>query len=424
MIKTQLLATYTVNKVLAGNSLTVVLKDLWQNQHSLSSQERGAIQDISYGVLRFYGKLNSLLDLLLKKPLKEKELRCLLLVGLYQLQYSKAASYAVVKHAVSASLRLSQNKNVKGLTNAVLRSFIRQNNSLLEKAVIKETGRYSHPQWWIDKLRIQYPREYKTVLETNNLKPLMTLRVNQRKIEVSEYQSKLISQNLETQKIWDNALILNKPVPVEKLPGFAKGLVSVQDAGAQLAAPFLDVHDGMHVLDACSAPGGKSGHLLELADINLVSVDNDPARLSLVKQNLERLTFKSFNIICSDATNLSSWWNGKFFDRILADVPCSASGIVRRHPDIKWLRRKSDITQYVLIQQKFLNTLWRTLARDGKLLYVTCSVFFEENKQQIKNFLLHHSDARILPLPAKTTSGQLLPSSKHDGFFYALLHKI
>jgi 16S rRNA (cytosine967-C5)-methyltransferase len=253
----------------------------------------------------------------------------------------------------------------------------------------------------------------------------MALRVNQSKIGISEYLKQLNDHNLSAQIVWNNALILEHPVTVEKLPGFAAGMVSVQDAGAQLAAPFLDAHDGMRVLDACAAPGGKSGHLLELADIDLTALDNSPARLALVKQNFTRLTFKKYHIICGDASNLPEWWDGKLFDRILADVPCSASGVVRRHPDIKWLRRPSDIIQFISIQQKILNALWQTLARDGKLLYVTCSVFFEENKLQVEEFLLHHSDARIVPLPTvKALNGQLLPSSQHDGFFYTLLQKI
>ena len=425
MIKTQIIATDAVSKVLAGASLTVVLKELWRTHRTLSDQQRGAIQDISYGVLRFYGQLDTLLSLLLKKPIKKQDVRCLLLVGLYQLQYSKAASYAVVNYAVSASLSLSYGKGAKGLINAVLREFIRQRETLLITANIKEVGKYSHPQWWIDKLRNQYPKDYSAVLKASNQRPPMTLRVNQKKIGILEYLSQLNDHNFSAQVTSNNALILEHSVAVEKLPGFTAGMVSVQDAGAQLAAEFLDVHDGMRILDACAAPGGKSGHLLELADIDLTTLDNSPARLALVKQNFTRLAFKKYRIVCGDASTPQEWWDGKLFDRILADVPCSASGVVRRHPDIKWLRRPSDIAQFSSIQQKILNALWQTLARDGKLLYVTCSIFFEENKLQVEEFLLHHSDARIVPLPmVEALDGQLLPSSQHDGFFYTLLQKI
>ena len=209
------------------------------------------------------------------------------------------------------------------------------------------------------------------------------------------------------------------------MPGFHKGLVSIQDAGAQLAAPLLDVHSGMRVLDACAAPGGKSSHLLELTEIELTVLDHSPERLIKVKQNLTRLGLKKCHIICGNAANPIEWWDGKLFDRILADVPCSASGVVRHHPDIKWLRRESDLSQFTTTQKMILNSLWQTLARDGKLLYVTCSVFIEENRSQIEEFLHHHSDARTLSLSCgKTSNGQLFPNSQHDGFFYALLHKI
>jgi len=424
MIKTQRIAAYAVGKVLAGASLTVVLQESWRTHSTLSDQQRGAIQDISYGVLRFYGQLDALLGLLLNKPLWDQDLRCLLLVSLYQLQYSRTSSYAVVDHAVSASLNLNCGRSVQGLINAVLRGFIRQRETLLKTTAENEVGRYSHPQWWIDKLRVQYPQNYKAVLEISNQRPLMTLRVNQHKIGVLEYQEQLNKNGMSAQIIWDNALGLAQPVTVEKLPGFSQGLVSIQDAGAQLAAPFLDIHDGMHILDACAAPGGKSGHLLELADVELTALDNDPTRLALVTQNLARLVFKRYHIVCGDAANPSEWWDGKLFDRILADVPCSASGVARRHPDIKWLRRESDLTRFISIQQKILDALWQTLARDGKLLYVTCSVFVEENKLQVEKFLRHHSDALTLPLPkVEVLDGQLLPDSQHDGFFYTLLHK-
>ncbi len=426
MIKIQCLAARTVGKVLTGASLTAVLQGLWNKHTTLSDQQRGAIQDISYGVLRFYGQLDALLRRLINKPLKDQDLYCLLLVGLYQLQYSRSSAYAIVDHAVTASLRLNCSRGAQGLINAVLRGFVRQRKTLLKSISENEVGQYSHPQWWIDKLRVEYPQNYKKILETNNQHPIMSLRVNQQKISVLKYQDQLNKCGISSQIIWNKALKLKQPVTVKKLPGFSQGLVSVQDAGAQLAAIFLDINDGMHILDACAAPGGKSGHLLELADIELTALDNDPKRLVLVTQNLERLTFDKYHAICGNAANPSEWWDGKLFDRILIDAPCSASGVVRRHPDIKWLRRESDLARFVKIQQKILNALWQTLSRDGKLLYVTCSIFIEENKQQVKDFLCHHSDARNLPLPKRKLldDGQLLPDSQHDGFFYTLLQKV
>ena len=427
MIKTQGLAAAAAAKVLAGSSLTAVLQGVWHSHTDLSAQQRGAIQDLSYGVLRFYGQLDVLLGLLLKKPLKDQNLRCLLLVGLYQLEYSKTAPHAVVDNAVSVSRAFGRGKSargVQGLVNAVLRNFIRNRSTLLARVAESEVGQYSHPQWWIDKLRAQYPQDYKTVLDNSNKRPPMTLRVNRRKAMITEYQNLLTQSGMDARPSGNDALELRQPVAVDRLPGFAEGLVSVQDAGAQMAARLLDVQDHMRVLDACAAPGGKSAHLLELADIELTAVDNDIARVARITQNFTRLGLKVSHIIHGDASQPAEWWDGKLFDRILADVPCSASGVTRRHPDIKWLRRESDLFQFVAKQREILDALWQILARDGKLLYATCSVFTEENELQVKNFLRYHSDARLVPISGiEAIDGQLLPNSHHDGFFYALLHK-
>ncbi|HNP25750.1 MAG TPA: 16S rRNA (cytosine(967)-C(5))-methyltransferase RsmB [Nitrosomonas sp.] len=424
MIKTQLIAVSVVSKVLTGSSLTAALHECWQQHATLSGQQKGAIQDFSYGVLRFYGQLAEILVILLSKSLHDKKIYYLLLIGLYQLLYSKLPAYTVVNQAVAASQSLTSGKSIQGLVNAVLRSFIRQKEKLLAKAAEKEVSLYSHPQWWIDKLRAQYPQHFHAILNADNKRPPMTLRVNQGKISVTAYQQLLSDNGMESRLIWPEALLLKKPVGVEKLPGFNDGLVSVQDAGAQLAAPLLDVHQGMRVLDACAAPGGKSGHLLELTDISLTILDNHKTRLTQVKQNLDRLQKRAAGIVCGDAAHPDAWWDGKLFDRILADVPCSASGVVCRHPDIKWLRRESDLHKFSVQQQAILHALWQILARNGKLLYVTCSIFPEENKLQIEQFLQQHSDARIEPLSEpEIQDGQLLPDSQHDGFFYTRLHK-
>ncbi|MBS0423378.1 MAG: 16S rRNA (cytosine(967)-C(5))-methyltransferase RsmB [Proteobacteria bacterium] len=426
MIKTQLAAASAVGKVLAGSSLTEVLQETWRADPALSKQQRGAIQDLSYGVLRFYGQLQAILGLLLKKALRDKSLHYLLLVSVYQLQYSKASPHTVVDQAVSASRALAQGQGMQGLVNAVLRNFIRRRESLLQQAMEKEEGFYSYPQWWVDKLRQYYPEKFRAVLEAGNKRPPMTLRVNRRKMSVEAYCSLLANNGVAVEFLQSGALQLNQPVAVENLPGFAEGLVTVQDAGAQLAAPFLDVHDGMRVLDACAAPGGKSTHVLELADVALTILDNETARLARVQQNLQRLHMTAERVICGDAANPDAWWDGRPYDRILADVPCSASGVVRRHPDIKWLRRESDLVKFAQNQQAILQALWKILGRGGKLLYVTCSVFAEENTMQIERFLKHHPEAQLSPLPATAISiyeGQLLPAIQHDGFFYALLQK-
>jgi 16S rRNA (cytosine967-C5)-methyltransferase len=256
----------------------------------------------------------------------------------------------------------------------------------------------------------------------------MTLRVNRRRGSTADYLAQLVHQDISARLIEPDALQLDKPVPVDKLPGFFSGQVSVQDAGAQYAAYLLDVHDGMRVLDACAAPGGKTAHILELAQVELVAVDKDEKRLLRVAENLQRLNLTSqggsAQLVVGDAAGPDAWWDGRTFQRILADVPCSASGVVRRHPDIKWLRRSADIAGFAAQQLDLLRALWRLLAQDGKLLYATCSVFQQENEQVIAAFLAQRPDARRLPIALPCDiDGQLLPDDHHDGFFYALLYK-
>lgn len=422
MIESQRLASTAVSQVLAGRNLNQALQGLLSRHSSLSPQQRAAAQDMSYGTLRFYGQLHAILDLLLQKPVQDAAVRALLLVALYQLQYSRSAEHAVVDHAVRAAEALKK-PWAKGLVNAVLRNFLRQRISLLEQAAASEEGRYSHPQWWIDKLRRQYPDDWATLLETNNQHPPMTLRVNGRATSTEAYLDLLHRHGIEGRQVGENAILLDQPVPVDKLPGFGEGMASVQDAGAQFAARLLDVADGMRVLDACAAPGGKAAHLLELARIELTALDSDPERLKKIEQTLQRLKLEA-HCLAGNAARPEEWWDGQPFQRILADVPCSASGVVRRHPDIKWLRREADIAAFAAQQAEILDALWRVLGSGGKLLYATCSVFAEENQQQIAQFLVRHKDAQCLPLSLPTAKdGQLTPNPQHDGFYYALLLK-
>jgi 16S rRNA (cytosine967-C5)-methyltransferase len=421
MHTTQQTAAQVVCQVLAGRNLNQVLSAALQTAPGLTPQQRGALQDLSYGTLRFFGQLECVLKQLLHKPIQDEQLRCLLLIALYQLQYTKAAPHAVVDFAVRAVRK--RNGAAGGLTNAVLRNFLRQRDALLAVAADSEEGRYSYPQWWIDKLKTEYGARAEAILLAGNLHPPMTLRVNCRRTTPAAYLAKLLQHDIQARLIAPDAILLERPVPVDKLPGFSDGLVSVQDAGAQYAARLLDVSDGMRVLDACAAPGGKSTHLLELAQLDLLALDKDEQRLGRVRENMQRLQL-SARLQSGDAAQPDDWWDGQPFQRILADVPCSASGVVRRHPDIKWLRRPEDIDGFAQQQLQILNALWRLLARDGKLLYATCSVFARENQQLIAEFLRQHDDARQLPLPAPNLSeGQLLPDDQHDGFFYALLHK-
>ncbi|MDO9064374.1 MAG: 16S rRNA (cytosine(967)-C(5))-methyltransferase RsmB [Sulfuricella sp.] len=422
MIESQRVASTAVSQVLAGRNLNQALQGLLSHHSSLSPQQRAAAQDMSYGTLRFYGQLRAILDLLLQKPVQDEAVRALLLVALYQLQYSRSAEHAVVDHAVRAAEALKK-PWAKGLVNAVLRNFLRQRASLLEQAAASEEGRYSHPQWWIEKLRRQYPDDWATLLETNNQHPPMTLRVNRRATSTEAYLDLLHRQGIEGRQVGEDAILLDQPVSVDKLPGFGEGMASVQDAGAQFAARLLDVADGMRVLDACAAPGGKAAHLLELARIELTALDSDPERLKKIEQTMQRLKLEA-HCLAGNAARPEEWWDGKPFQRILADVPCSASGVVRRHPVIKWLRREADIAAFAAQQAEILDALWHVLGSGGKLLYATCSVFAEENQQQIAQFLVRHKDAQCLPLSLLTAKdGQLTPNLQHDGFYYALLLK-
>lgn len=415
----QLLAARVVSRVLAGRNLNQVLAEALAGAPRLAPPERAALQDLSYGTLRFYGQLNAVLAQLLHKPMQDAAMRALLLVALYQLQYGKSAQHAVVDHAVRAARKL--NARAAGLANAILRQFLRQREALLAKAAVSDEGRYSYPQWWVDELRAHYGEGADAILLAGNQHPPMTLRVNRRRIDCAGYLAQLTAEGMEARQVGEEALLLARPVPVDRLPGFADGLVSVQDAGAQLAAHLLDVHDGQRVLDACAAPGGKTAHILELAKVDLLALDKDETRLRRVGENTARLNVPAA-LAVGDAAQPGDWWDGKLFDRILADVPCSASGVVRRHPDIKWLRRREDIVGFAQQQAAILTALWQLLASDGKLLYATCSVFPEENRRVIEDFLHRQPDARLLPV-AGIQQGQLLPNDQHDGFYYALLHK-
>jgi len=422
----QQIAAEAIGQVFAGRNLGVVLESLFARYSNITPQQRAVAQDLSYGTLRFYGAIEALLDQLLQKPLEDAKLQCLLLVAIYQLQYDKAASHTVVDQAVKAA---SQSKKTwaKGLVNGVLRNFLRQQPGLVANLKDNEFATYSYPAWWVTKLKYQYPDNWQSMLEAGNQHPPMTLRVNQRQISVADFVRKLEAEGILSQALGANAVTLVKPIPVDRIPGFSAGEASVQDYAAQVAGYALDLKDGQRVLDACCAPGGKTGQILELADVDLVAVDNDVTRIALTQSNIERLKLKA-TLLVGDAAKSVDWWDGKPFDRILADVPCTAAGIVRRHVDIKWLRREADIASFTKQQAQILPSLWQVLAKGGKLLYVTCSVFQEENQRQIDSFLKLHADAEQLPLDQPLAglilnNGQLLPSAQHDGLFYALLQK-
>ena len=423
MIEIQRHASAALMAVLRGRSLTHTLTALWQEHPELASQARGAIQDIAYGSCRWLGTLRGVLSQLVRKPLQDAPVDALLLVGLYQLGWTGAPKHAVVDSAVRLCAHLGV-RSAQGLVNAVLRNYIRASARLLEQArAASEVGRFSYPQWWIDRIRRAWPDRFSEVLDAGNAHPPMSVRVNLRRGSVESYRRRLHEAGIAHTPLPGVALRISRPLPATRLPGFAEGLVSVQDVGAQYAAPLLDLQAGQRVLDACAAPGGKTAHVLETAEVDLVALDRDSERLERVRENLARLGLRAV-LAVADAGALSSWWDGAHFDRILLDAPCSASGVVRRHPDSKWLRRDEDIARLAAEQSRLLEALWQTLAPGGKLLFVTCSVFPEEASAQIVAFLSAQRDAARVPLHNfPRADGQLLPDEEHDGFFYALLEK-
>ena len=415
-----------VADVLSGRNLTLALPDALDVFPKATPQQKGGAADLSYGTLRFYGEVNAYLTQLLEKPLSNTDINALLLVALYQLLHDQADDFTVVNQSVKAAGN-AKPRWAKSLVNGVLRNFLRKKESLSTSIKTNEVALYSYPQWWINKLKQQYPDAWQAMLQAGNAHPPMTLRVNAKQSTAQAYVKLLTRKDITATALGSEAVMLSKPIPVEQITGFVDGMVSVQDYGAQLAAYLLDVKPSMRVLDACSAPGGKTGHLLELAALELTALDNDAKRLDRVASNLTRLHLQA-DLQLGDA---GKWQTRQSFDRILADVPCTASGIVRRHVDIKWLRRESDIVSFTQQQAVILANLWHLLSKGGKLLYATCSVFAEENQQQIDRFLQLNTDAIQLPLALtddRTENmtiqhGQLIPSSTHDGFFYALLQK-
>jgi 16S rRNA (cytosine967-C5)-methyltransferase len=398
--------------VMAGRSLTDVLANV-------PATLRPATMDLAYGATRHLARYRFFLDHLLTRPDTDAEILGLLLAALHALHARPQEAHTVVDQAVTAAASMKHGA-AKGLVNAVLRNFLRRGAALDKAADQDPVTRYSYPSWWISRLQRAYPDASESILSAGNEHPPMSLRVNRRRGSAAGYLEQLRGAGIAGRLSGATGITLDTPANVERLPGFAEGLVSVQDAGAQFAAPMLDARDGMRVLDACAAPGGKTGHLLELANVDITAIDIDATRLAKVRANLARLHLKG-ELFCADVADEKTapqWWNGKPFDRILLDAPCSASGVVRRHPDSKWLRRESDIEGFASKQSAMLEALWRMLARGGKLLYATCSVFPEENAERIAGFLEAHRDASLLH-PAN--DGQLLPDSDHDGFFYALL---
>ncbi|WP_305821179.1 16S rRNA (cytosine(967)-C(5))-methyltransferase RsmB [Massilia brevitalea] len=416
-------ASNAIAQVGAGTALPQALAHVFTT-FGVTPQARGAIQDLAYRSMRQMGRSETVLDLMTTKAPDAPQLAGLLCCALALLDPAQGEApyeaFTVVDQAVTAAASHPDFAHAKAMVNAVLRRFLREREALVEQALADPFAQWNYPQWWIDATRAAYPQDWEAILAAGNTHPPLTLRVNTRKTSLADYLRGLEEAGVAAEQIGPQALRLAQAVNVAQIPGFHDGLVSVQDAGAQLAAPLLGLQDGMRVLDACAAPGGKSGHILELADVELTSVDADPQRLRRVADNLGRLGLEATLVTAQAQTR--DWWDGRQYDRILADVPCTASGIVRRHPDIRWLRRKTDTRQLTTLSAEILDNLWQMLRPDGKLLFVTCSLWPQESEAQAAAFAARHHDATRLDAP-----GQLLPVSgaglDHDGLFYALFHK-
>lgn len=418
-------ATLLFQTIINKRSLsTIFAKHTFQKEGSL-------VKELCYGTLRWYYQLDFIAKQFISKPfkVKDQDVYLLILIGLYQLIHLNIAKHAVVTETVAAA-RLLQKDWATKIINAVLRQFLREQTQILTTIKEDESAHYAHPSWLINEIKKYWLTEWKRILEVNNQRPPFTLRINTNKISINTYLSELTAKNIHATDVPDSpsAIILSKAIEVNLLPYFSEGWVSVQDKSAQLAAPLLDLYPHHRVLDACAAPGGKTTHILELQpEIEVVAIDIDRERLQKVQENLQRLQFNA-TLIVGDATNPKTWWDGKLFDRILLDAPCSATGVIRRHPDIKLLRQATDIKALAAQQYKLLKNLWPLLKSGGILVYCTCSILPEENLQIIGKFLQSQDDAKEIPIniPGLVSSSlgkQLLPTATADGFYYAKLYK-
>jgi 16S rRNA (cytosine967-C5)-methyltransferase len=475
-------ASWVTHHVAAGQSLPSVLRDLAPTLNNPSL--RGACQDLAYQAQRQRGMADALIRGLTKKPFDTLDagvlalLRTTLALICNPDEYNAYEAHTVVNQAVDAlpavlacglgktlpvfQLLAHNNHNTKivaGFVNGVLRTYLREANERNQTALKYPEAHFNHPDWWINRLKQDYPTTWQSLLKQNNRPPAMALRANARIHTALEAQKYLLENGITSRTVegLPNALVLDKPMPVEQIPGFSQGWFSVQDLAAQHCVELLDVHSGQRVLDACAAPGGKTAHVLERNNVTLTALDNDFVRLEKLRQTLQRLarTFVGetpyapqplIELQTANANQTHKWWDGQPFDRIVLDAPCSASGVVRRHPDSRWLRRANDITQLTVQQADLLRSLWPCLAVGGLMLYVTCSVFKAEGEGQIAQFLLKHADAQLLPsmghcMPliqdattymdvpngsntCTDTRAMSFPNTEHDGFFYALLRKV
>ena len=422
-------AARALAQVLRGASLTDALAIQRKN---LKLADFALAGELAYGSCRWHYRLQALLQLLQHKPFKsgDADIQALVLIGLYQLLFTRIPEHAAVAETAGAARVLGKQWAV-AVINGMLRRFQREQESMLDEIINQPQARYSQPQWFIESIRQSWPAQWQQVLEGLLLRPAFTLRVNLSRISLQQYVTRLADSGVTSRPVRDipSALILDSPMPVESLPGFVDGLVSVQDAGAQLAAWLLDPQPGMRILDACAAPGGKTGHLLERApNIRVTALDVDAGRLQKVAENMQRLGY-SANLQQGDASSPAGEWAEQAYDQILLDVPCSATGVMRRHPDIRLLRRQSDIGELAKRQKLIMDAVWPLLKSGGKMLYATCSILEQENERQVKAFVNRHNDVKVHELEyagavACAHGLQVLPKDNSmDGFYYALLEK-
>ncbi len=424
------LAALILREVLAGRSLSDVAQAYLDRLPN--PRDRALAQELSYGVMRWYPQLAWILRQLMNRPLKarDRDVQALLLIGLYQMRYLRVAEHAAVNETVAAAKGLGKRWAV-GLINGVLREYQRRGEALLEGMAEDAEAALAMPAWLLERIRQCWPDHWRVHAAAMSERPPMSLRVNRQLIGRDDYMQNLSQQGILSSIITStrSGLTLEQARDVSRLPGFMEGMVSVQDGGAQLAAELLDIQSGQRVLDACAAPGGKTGHILELADeLRVTAVDVDQTRLDRVDDNLRRLGL-SAELVLGDASRPQGEWAQRQYDRILLDVPCSACGVIRRHPDIKYLRRADDISTLVALQRRILDAIWPMLRPGGKLLYATCSWLPEENEDQLVAFLAREVCARELPLmetcgESRQVGRQIAPGMGNmDGFYYALVEK-
>jgi len=406
--------------------------ELPKAQAKVEGKDKGLLQELCYGVLRYLPALEYDLRQLMDKPLKGKQRvgHFLILVGIYQVKYTRIPDHAAVSETVAATKPLKCDF-LRGLINGVLRNIQRnlaKESSEESTANLPDPIKYSHPSWFIKKLQSAYPDQWERILTANLERPPMWIRVNQQHHNIEQYLQLLEQAEIEIELVdtKSSAIKLTTALDVNKLPGFVDGWVSVQDGAAQQAATLLNCQAGDNVLDCCAAPGGKTCHILELTPelANMTAIDIEESRLLRVQENLTRLNL-SAKVITADAAS-QDWWDGKLFDRILLDAPCSGTGVIRRHPDIKWLRKADDIEKLVILQQQILKSIWSLLKPGGTLLYATCSILPEENSQQIQQFISENNNAKLVPICEndKNIGWQILPNEQSmDGFYYAKLEK-